>query len=216
MQTRFSDLRRLIKEEMQLLKAVLPAESKIEIPVPIHHQTKDYSCGAAALASVVLYWKQDAREWEYEDYLMKMLRTSTEEGTNPRDIVRVAQEHGLNAFYEVDMSLSELKSHLKSGHTVIVCMQAWSDEEDDGHEVDWEVDWLDGHYVVLVGMDEEYAYFMDPSTHASYTYVKIGDLLRRWHDIDMEAPLQHLAIPIWGGNDSEPMSTFPGSLQPLN
>jgi len=205
-------LREMIKEG--IVQVTRPAEGKIEIPVPIHHQTKDYSCGAAALASVVLYWKQDVREWEYEDYLMQMLRTSEQEGTNPRDIVRVAQEHGLNAFYASGMSLSELKSHLASGHTVIVCMQAWSDEEE-GREVDWEVDWVDGHYVVLVGMDEEYSYFMDPSTHASYTYIKTADLLRRWHDVDMEAPLQHLAIPVWGDDASEPMSTFPGPLQPL-
>ena len=48
----------------------------------------------------------------------------------------------------------------------------------------WSQRWQDGHYVVLAGLDEHYAYLMDPSTPERYTYLPLPELIERWHDYE--------------------------------
>ena len=80
------------------------------------------------------------------------------------------------------MTLAQLQAALRTGKLVILELQAWRDPKS-RHE-SWINTWDEGHYVVLVGMDNQYAYFMDPSTPDAYTYVPQQELLSRWHDIN--------------------------------
>jgi predicted double-glycine peptidase len=62
---------------------------------------------------------------------------------------------------------------------VILILQAWAEKTN----VDWENDWIDGHYVVAIGFDEKNIYFEDPSS-VLRTYLSFEELKKRWHDAD--------------------------------
>jgi predicted double-glycine peptidase len=65
---------------------------------------------------------------------------------------------------------------------VIVALQAWPTRA----VPSWRQDWEDGHYVVVVGVDRDRIYVMDPSVHTGYGYLTRAKFLERWHDYDVE------------------------------
>jgi predicted double-glycine peptidase len=177
------------------------------LPVPLVPQATSYSCGAASLMAVLEYWNvSDAPETT----LFKPLHTTSKSGTSEYAMSDLAKkDYGLSSEIRAGMSLQDLRDALKDGTTVIVDLQAWSDEQ----VSDWKTQWEDGHYVVLVAMDADYAYFMDPSSHGAYAYIPLPELLDRWHDYDEphghKKPFYNLGILIHG---SKPRSQYPSAL----
>ncbi len=177
----------------EIAKPALPADY---LPVPLIRQATSYSCGAAALLAVLFYWQTfDGGEEE----LYEPLET-TEAGTTPWKIEAVAKDFGLDANLYDGLSIENLKAALQDGQTAIVDLQAW---HDGWHpNFDWSSEWEDGHYVVLVGIDKTYLYFMDPSASAGYGYMPRAELDARWHDyeeVDGEViSYDHSAIVIGG------------------
>jgi predicted double-glycine peptidase len=173
--------------------ATLPAGA---LPVPLVRQATRYSCGAAALLSILYYWqKYDGNE----SSLYHELETTESYGTEPESIAKVARDKfGLAARYRSDVTLAELAAALARGETVIVAVQAWAEPV----PRDWSRDWDDGHYVVLVALDKRRAYFMDPSTAGGYAFLGRDELVQRWHDVEghggNEQRRQHMAIFIAG------------------
>lgn len=156
--------------------AVLP---KDHLPVPPVRQAASHTCGAAALLSVLFYWQvHDGNEGG----LYEKLQTTEKDGTAPESIVAAARHFGLKARARGGMSLEDLRAALRARETVILALQAWRDESKAGRP--WRDEWEDGHYVVLVGMDESHAYFMDPAVPAGYAYMPLGELEERWHDYE--------------------------------
>ena len=74
-------------------------ESEVTLPCPLVSQETDFSCGSAALFSVLRYWKGDIFPFYHEAQLWPALGTTEEKGTEPSKIVQVAKEYGLQAFY---------------------------------------------------------------------------------------------------------------------
>jgi uncharacterized protein YvpB len=64
---------------------------------------------------------------------------------------------------------------------VIVLVQAWADRYLTASE--WRRNFDDGHYVVVVGYDEQNLYFEDPASFHR-TWLKKKEFLARWHDQD--------------------------------
>lgn len=184
----------------------LPSDA---LPVPIVRQATNYSCGAAALLSVLYYWGVYD---EPESDLYPLLKTSTQDGTDPREILPVAEKLGLTGMMRLGVTLDELRAALRRGETPILDIQAWSGEED----TPWPDTWEDGHFVVLVAMDRTYAYFMDPVVGTGYAYLRLDDLEARWHDYETTNGVVwknvHLAIFLQG---KKPQSEFPGPLSPI-
>lgn len=149
--------------------------------LPDVRQSTGYSCGASALQAILAYWGADARE----DELIGSLRTTPEHGTHPEDIVRVAREFGLQADLREGLVIDDLKAGLSRGITVIVDLQAWRENSDRP----WSENWEDGHYMVLLGIDEHHLYFEDPSLLGSRGFIPVPEFLERWHDYEGEAPL---------------------------
>lgn len=177
------------------------------LPVPLVPQATSYSCGAASLMAVLEYWNVFDSP---ETTLFYPLHTTAKSGTNENAMADLARTvYGLNSELRSGMSLQDLRDALKDGTTVIVDLQAWADEP----VTDWSVRWEDGHYVVLVAMDADYAYFMDPSSHGTYAYVPLPELLTRWHDYDEphghKKPFYNLGILIHG---SKPRAQYPAAL----
>jgi len=174
--------------------------------VPDVRQSTDYSCGAAALQAILAHWGTSERE----DRLIARLHSSPDNGINPKDIVRVAGEFGLKAELREGLSLNDLEAALKKRATIIVDLQAWRDKEDKP----WTETWEDGHYMVLLGMDNRNLYFEDPSLLGSRGFIPRQEFLDRWHDYEGEPPLDakdrayiHMAIFI-SGDKAVPLPPF--------
>jgi ABC-type bacteriocin/lantibiotic exporter with double-glycine peptidase domain len=144
-----------------------------------------------------------------ESNLFKPLDTTPADGTHPLAITNLARKYGLRAEMRSRMGIQDLRTALRDGMTVIVDIQAWPEKP----VTDWKNNWEDGHYVVLVGMDEHFAYFMDPSAHGAYAYLPLAELLDRWHDYENRGGVverfEGLGILIHG---AEPREDFPGEL----
>ena len=149
------------------------------IALPNIRQTTDYTCGAASLLSVLNYYGL------YEDSEMDLaeeLNSDEEWGTEPINIIKVAQRYGLTTHEFKNMTFRKLEEFVKGGIPVLVAYQAWSEEEGG-----WEDCWLDGHYSVVVDVDAENVYFEDPSLGAGEVgYIPREEFLSRWHDVDRD------------------------------
>lgn len=147
------------------------------LPVPVTVQETDYSCGAAAVLALLRYWGVYGGD---EASLYPLLGTRPKDGTPPENMVEGLRHFGLDAALREGMTFPDLTAALKAGKTVILVLQAWRDDAGGS----WAETWDSGHYVVLNGMDDHYAYFMDPSTEERYAYVPLAELMERWHDYE--------------------------------
>ena len=166
------------------LQPALPANL---IRVPLARQATDYTCGVAALQSVLGYFGEEVRE----DALAKQLHSNSKDGTGFAEIVKFARKHGYTVTTTTAMTIDALKKQLDARHPVIMLIQAWPERK-----VNYKTDWDDGHYVVAVGYDRSNLFFMDPSTLGNYTFIPERELLDRWHDTDSKMKLQHFGMII--------------------
>lgn len=186
-----------------------PVRPRNALPVPIVRQSNNYTCGTAALLAVLYYWQvYDGNE----SGLLSVTDTTAAEGTPPKGIVKGAQKYGLAAYYKEMVTIDGLRTALGGGETVILDIQAWPDKP---KEMPWVQRREDGHYVVLTAMDVEYAYFMDPSVGTGYTYIKLPELMERWHDYEnLKSGVwntKQLAVFIRG---KTPLKKYPAPLIP--
>ncbi|MCY3414312.1 MAG: C39 family peptidase [Candidatus Heimdallarchaeota archaeon] len=144
--------------------------------IPMVRQSTNYTCGVAALQSVLKFYGFDERE----DKLAEKLNATLEGGTPRWNITAYAEKLGISVKEKQLMTIEELEQNIQDSHPTIITIQAWAGESNP----DWSNRWEDGHYVVCIGYDEENLYFMDPSTLGNYTYIPKSELLSRWHDID--------------------------------
>jgi len=153
----------------------MPFPTKNFVCVPLVRQAYDYSCGAASLASCLYYWGAwDGREPE----LYELLDTTCE-GTSGQGLVQGAQHYGLQATVRSGLNTDDLRGYLAEGYTVILSVQMWGKYTED---TNMEEVWDDGHYVVLVGIEGQDVYVMDPAVAGSYHRMTIRELLDCWHD----------------------------------
>ena len=184
----------------------LPADY---LQVPLTAQATNYSCGAAALLGILRYWKAYDED---ETALYPLLQTTPQDGTHPARLVEGARHFGLQANLREGLDFPDLSEALRRRETVILDIQAWP--EKDATPDDWSDNWEDGHYVVLVGLDQDFVYVMDPSTHLGYGYIPRSELVGRWHDYETEEgkrrEYRRMGISISG---KESLPGFPASLQ---
>jgi predicted double-glycine peptidase len=155
------------------------------IKVPLTRQATDYTCGAAAVQSVIGYYGDNVRE----EALARELRTNSVRGTAYQQILAYAKRHGYKTAVYKNSSLESVQKLLDAGTPVICLIQAWPERK-----VDYTKDWEDGHYVVAVGHDASNVYFMDPCTLGQYTFIPKAEFLQRWHDTDGKERLTHFAM----------------------
>jgi predicted double-glycine peptidase len=151
--------------------------------VPLVRQETDYSCGDAALLSVLRYFGVEVAN---EQALYDPLETTEQMGTDPEPIASYAVTRGLGVESHTGWTVPQLRASLQAGRPTIVDLQAWRDDERE-----WATDWDDGHYVVLIGLDDRTAYVMDPSSEDAYAWLPIDELERRWHDVEGRGPAMH-------------------------
>jgi predicted double-glycine peptidase len=190
----------------------LPADT---LPVPIRHQPNGYTCGPTSLAAILSFWQVA----EITPSALGHKIGTSHNGTEPFDVRDGAKGYGLAAEMRGQISedldtatknkigelknatIEDLRKALCTGRyatadckpeTVILDVQAWGSDEPDYSE-----QWDDGHYVVLIGMDDTNVYIMDPdatdtTTDKAYAFFPINDpkkgLEARWHDYFGDIP----------------------------
>jgi uncharacterized protein len=160
-------------------------------------QITEYSCGASALQAVLSYWGIDIDETE----LMNRLGTTSEFGTFPEEIGRVARSLGLQAEVRDNLSLDELARFTADGHPVVALAQVWRSEKSSAANP--EEDWDSGHYIAVLGVDDRYVYFQDPYLRMGKVFVPRDLFERHWHQVmggeaTQNPKLMHVGILIRG------------------
>ena len=152
-------------------------EAKIFRLVKRTRQSTEYSCGASALQSVLGYWGKDVDEAD----LMKLLHTTSEEGTYPDDIVRGAHSLGFEAELRTNLTLDEVERVTADGSPMIALAQVWRSVR--GSTASEQDDWDDGHYIVVLAVDKDYVYFQDPYVRMSKAFVPRKTFEDHWHQV---------------------------------
>lgn len=173
------------------------------IRLPVVKQTTDFSCGAAATLSLLRYWRRDRYASIDETALHAALETTEARGTEPEPIARFLREAaGLEAVYRHgDVTLEQLVCAVDARHPPLVDLQAWNETPRPYREV-----WDAGHYVVMIGYDDEHLFFMDPSvlTPGEYAFLPRAELEERWHDLSGEEDVRLERMAIFVRGDAEP------------
>jgi predicted double-glycine peptidase len=160
-------------------------------------QVTEYSCGACALQAVLSYWGTHVDEQE----LMKLLHTTSEEGTYPEDIVRGARALGFEAEAKCNLTLEDVERFTAAGSPMLAVAQVWRSESKSPGDV--QDDWDNGHWIVILGVDKDYVYFQDPYARMSKAFIPRQAFETHWHqamggDLKKNPQLIHLGIQIRG------------------
>jgi len=161
------------------------------IKVPQVYQPNGYSCGLAALQSVLAYYGKEFRFDELEEDI----KPDPEVGAEENRMVKFARAYGLKADFHDDVSIKALWTLLDEGIPVIVTIQAWPKKKKN-----LEKSWDEGHYIVAIGYDNENVYFMDSSVLGHYTFIPIKEFENRWRNLENDKKLIHPAIVITSKN----------------
>jgi predicted double-glycine peptidase len=160
--------------------AVAPLPGNL-VQVPVVTQRANFSCGPAATLALLRYWRPEAFAAVEESALYAPLETTHARGTEPEPIAQLFRSLGLQADYRYgNVTVADLERAVDAGEPPIVDLQAWTD-----HPIPYRETWDAGHYVVMVGYDDERLYFADPSTMTPHGYVFLPrvELEERWHDL---------------------------------
>jgi predicted double-glycine peptidase len=160
------------------------------IYTPLYRQQTEYTCGVAALQSVLHYY---GVEDQPEATVAEALGSDPDGGTDHREMMAYARQHGLTATTRANMTVDDLAALIDRKRPVILAIQAWADDGTDYAE-----SYENGHYVVATGIDRDNVYFMDPYTRGTYTFIPKAELETRWHDMDIEGPLEHWGLILEG------------------
>ncbi|OGC11555.1 hypothetical protein A3K48_03490 [candidate division WOR-1 bacterium RIFOXYA12_FULL_52_29] len=150
--------------------------------VPDVRQAEHFSCGAASFQAVMNYYGLDS----FESDLRIRLGTSATHGTYPWDMVRVAKQLGFDAEWKENLSLNDLEAALRQGIPVIVDAQRYT-----APNTSWKDSWLPeaGHYMVVIGMDDQNVYLEDPYLLGSRLVMPRQDFSDCWHGFESAMPL---------------------------
>jgi len=184
-----------------------PAPSLLNV-VDVRQETS-YTCGVACAQAILNYYGIDQRQ----DRLAEQFGTTEEAGTSPQQIVAGLESYGLTATLKEQTTLEDLRINIQNQIPTMVAIQAWLETYP---APDWSKDWEDGHWVIVLGMDDQNVYFEDPSLLGTRGVLTQEEFLARWHDYTGDAPCcdandylwQHLSISVKGNAVKTPPFTL--------
>jgi predicted double-glycine peptidase len=147
------------------------------LDVPDVRQPSDYSCGPTSLQAVLGYYGMDMKV----DDLINMTNCTPENGTLPENLAQTARNLGFNAEIKQNLTLEDLQQYINQGIPVIIDGQAW--KSNNTTALNWTDNTADGHYMVVIGIDNENVYLEDPAILGSRGYMTNEEFLTRWHDL---------------------------------
>jgi len=152
-------------------------------------QSFDFDCGVKALQTVFAFYGDDIQAGK----LMQELKTSPEDGTQVRRIIKTAKAHGYKVKASKDLSYKQLRKLVSDGYPAIVLVQAWAERVMTPE--DWAADWDDSHYAIVIGLDDDKIVFEDPAS-IRRVWLPKKEFLIRWHgkDFATNEKFKNLAI----------------------
>ena len=190
-------------------------EADVFIDIPNLRQYGSYTCGATCVQMLMNWlepYQKDMNLVTYEE----LLETSEEAGTPPENIIKYFEENGVKIIAQEKRTIDDLVTSLKQGHPMLMCIQAWSAEED-GYNTqnpdNAETYLAEGHWVICVGYQNQengrVFYFNDPAC-VGYCVMNEEDLEIRWIDMDAGGKIyDHYGIEIdEDNNDYHPGGAF--------
>ena len=130
--------------------------------IPYFKQEVDYFCGPASLQMAFAFFGKTISQTE----IASQAGTTKEEGTDNDKLVKVAQEAGFRVSTKELAALEDIQSYLTQNIPVIVNFIEPTDEE--------------GHYAVVVGIDDKDIILNDPWNGPNFSIPK-ADFVNRWH-----------------------------------
>lgn len=152
-----------------LMKKILPVK-------PFQETLNAGMCGPASLKMVLSYYGIEKSETELYD----LCGTDSRLGTDDQGLKKAVQSCGMKVEIVNESSFEEIEKWLNRDVPVIV---DWFTR---GRTDYTDSDVADGHYSVVVGLDEENIYLEDPEIGGMRTLDR-EDFLRVWFDFTGEA-----------------------------
>lgn len=167
--------------------------------VPDVKQTTDYTCGIASLAAVLGFYGINVTE----EQLLKETYIDPEVGVAIAEIIKAGKRRGFTPTLVENASLEKLEDSVNNGQLTIILSQAWRAKSGwFRRHIPWEEEWDAGHYMVVIGYDEENIYFEDPWILGTRGFIPRDEFLKRWHGpSDSDVPTQRQAIFFEGSAD---------------
>ena len=132
-------------------------------------------CGPASLKMVLDYWGVSKTEKE----LAELCQTETTLGTNDAALKRAAEILGFEVEIKNNSSFDDIQEWLDKKVPVIINWFSKGRDDYSASEV------ADGHYSVVVGLDDEHIYIQDPEI-GNLRKIKKDDFLKVWFDFTEE------------------------------
>ena len=133
--------------------------------LPLVYQTTDYTCGPAAMLSLLRYF-QVADELTEQSLASEML-TTYEWGTNYLEMQKALAKRGLSGEIRLNSTLENVQSEIVKGNPVIVNFKSYNV----------------GHYAIAIALNDKYIYMMDPwFARRGAVRMKREDFIRSWYD----------------------------------
>lgn len=161
------------------------------IKIPLCRQATNYTCGPAALQSILGYYNCEYQE----DVLSKELHCVNPTGTDFRWILRFCNTHHFVASFYENIALSTVLTYIDQNIPVLLLIQCWTNSPNQFPSYSTNIH-DSNHYVVACGYTNTSVIFMDPSTLGHYTYLRKDELMNRWHLQDEYGVYQNSAILI--------------------
>jgi len=132
-------------------------------------------CGPAALKMILAYYNLDKGEAE----LAKLCDTTDDLGTDDQGLKKAAESFDLKVEIKNNSSFEDIQKWLDKDVPVIVNWFTRGRNDYPDSEV------ADGHYSVVVGLDDEYIYIQDPEI-GDMRKIEREDFMRVWFDFTDE------------------------------
>src|SRR5262249_37502561 len=152
----------------------------IKIKLPDIQQPDEYSCGTAALMSIVAYYGLEPADY---DKLKKKLGANERTGTDYKRMLRFAKRQGVQTEAHKESELAGLVGFLDEGKPVICSIQGYDPVQTGAkREKIYREENENGHFVVAIGYDDDNIFFMDPSLTGRRGFLPRTEFEERWHD----------------------------------
>jgi len=146
--------------------------SKIMLKVrPFQETLNSGYCGPASLKIVLSYYGIEKTEKE----LAKLCKVKKDLGANDKGIRNVAEKLGFKVKIKNNSSFKDIEAWLKKSVPVIV---DWFTRGRNDYQ---ESETADGHYSVVIGLDDKFIYLQDPEI-GRIRKIKRYDFMRVWFD----------------------------------
>lgn len=167
------------------------------LDVPNVQQQWDWDCGPAATMSVCAYFGENDLATE-EEYITA-LGTDVNNGTPVSSVCNYLNTVGLNYEDKNNLTIQDLQRSIAMGSPVMTLIQDYEELPSDI------VNQRAGHWVIVIGADDENVYLQDPSAYDTDGRVVMSalDFLSRWQDYDGTIPdsdtqYTHFGIAVHG------------------